>query len=246
MAETTPYFESITAARSMLVEDPSDFAFETISLETQQDLARDTVGESIQAHFGAILPHMRLLSPEDQELLLSYFLLAKPQWCLAKLYQSTQTLCSLRIRLALKKLGVVTKYQGHPTQEALDAILEEHGLNALVEGVKTSTLVVEYRQRRSFAAVADLLRIHRPVVRRALTQVVNTLMSDPHEEHAAVGAYIHGLIDKASITGQGYSAQKARKLSHVHKKDPSLVGSFHIDLSDPAFDEHVLVSHASN
>lgn len=246
MAENTAYFESITAARSMRVTDPEAFTHETISMETQSELARDTVGESLQAHFGDILPHLRLLSPEDQELLFSYFLLSKPQWCLAKLYQSTQTLCSLRIRLALKKLGIVTLYGGHPSQEELDKVLDVHELNDLVEGVKTSTLIVEYRQRRSFSAVADVLRVHRPAIRRALTQVVNVLMEDPHDEHVAVGAYVHGLIDKASIQGQGYSARKAQKLSHVHKVDPALVGSFHISLADPAFDEHVLVSRASH
>ena len=246
MAENSPYFESITAARSMRVKDHEAFVDETISMETQSDLARDSVGESLQTNFALILPRLRLLSPEDQELLFSYFFLAKPQWCLAKLYRSTQTLCSLRIRMALKKLGIVMIYNGHPSQEELDDILESHSLNALVEGVKTSTLIVEYRSRRSFAAVADALRLHRPAIRRALTQVVSVLMDDPHEEHKAVGAYVHGLVDKASIQGQGYSAKKVASLSHVHKTDPALVGAFHIDLADPAFEEHVLVSRASN
>ena len=246
MAECTPYFEAITAARSIRVADPADFKDETISMETQGDLARDTVGDSLRENLRDYLPHIRRLSPEDQELLLSYYLLSKPQWCLAKLYQSTQTLCSFRIRLAVKKLGVATAYNGHPTLEDLTLVLEDHNLNHLVEGVTTAALVVEYRTRRSFAAVADALRVHRPSVRKALTQAVNVLFEDPHSEHKAIGAYIHGLIDKASIQGYGFNLKKAEKLAHVFKTDPALVGAFTIDLSDPAFDDHVLVSRASH
>ena len=119
----SPYFESITAARSMLIEDPFDTEHETISLETQSDLSKDSIGMSLRDNFGQFLPLLRQLNVEDYEMFLSYYFLKKPQWCLAKLYQSTQTLCSFRIRMALKKLGIVTLYQGEPPVEALDAIL---------------------------------------------------------------------------------------------------------------------------
>lgn len=244
MSENTPYFESITAARSMKV-GAEDFADATISLETQSDLAKDSVGESIRDNFGRFLPFLRHLNPEDQELLMSYYLLSKPQWCLAKLYRSTQTLCSFRIRMALKKLGVAAMHDGHPPVAVLDDILVLHDVNQLIDGVRTSTIVDEYRHRRSFTGVADALHLHRPDVRRALTKAVNVLMDDQHEEHVAFGAYIHGLIDKASITGTGFSARKIQKHSHLHKADPNVVGAFRINVTDPSFDEHVLVSRAS-
>ena len=246
MSENSPYFESITAARSMLVEDPFESENETISLETQSDLAKDSIGASLRDNFGQFLPLLRQLNVEDYEMFLSYYFLKKPQWCLAKLYQSTQTLCSFRIRMALKKLGIVTLYQGQPSTEVLDTILESHGLNHILPDVATSALVDDYRRLRSFSSVALHRGLHRPDVRRALTKASSTLMADAHEEHMAIGAYIHGMIDKASITGSGYSARKVAKHAHLHKSDPGCVGSFDIDVMDPSFEEHVLVSRASN
>ena len=224
---------------------PDDAVNQTISLETQPDLARNSISESLREEFGVFIPLIRNLSPEDYEMLLAYYMLAQPQWCLAVLCQSTQTLCSLRIRMALKKLGVMTVHKGHPTQKVLDAVLELHELNCILDGVKTSVLVEEYRNRRSFMAVADALCLHRPDVRRALTQAANTLMEDKHKEHNAIGAYIHGLIDKASVSGVGFTNKKFQRHAFIHRSDPACVGDFRVFTTDPAYDEHILVSRAS-
>jgi hypothetical protein len=245
LAEMSPYFDAVTAQRSLLISDPSLFADATISLETQHDLARDTVGEAFREHFGRYVPFLRFLSPEDAELLLVYFVLGKPQWCIAKLYCSTQTICSFRIRLALKKLGLAATYGGPPPSQAFDDVLEAHNLNHLLEPVRTSLLVSEYETRRSFTLVADHLRLHRPDVRRALTKASTVLLSDQHDEHAAFGAWIHGMIDKASITGVGFTSRKAARHTHLHRVDPGIVGSFRINVSDVAFEDHVLVSRAA-
>ena len=229
----------------MLILDPADFADATISLETQADLARDSVGASLRDYYGMFVGHLRHLTPEDQELLTSYFLLGKPQWCLAKLYQSTQTIISLRIRLALKKLGIAAIHGGAPPVDVLHDVLEDHGVNRLLPAVPTSTLVDEYRQRRSFTLVADVLRLHRPDVRRALTRATAVLLADVHEEHTAYGAYIHGLIDKAHITGIGPSDRRAARHSHLHHCDPDVVGAFRVDVDSQTFDDHVWVSRAA-
>lgn len=245
MPENTPYFEAITAQRSILIRDPEAFVGATISLETQADLARDTVGESLRENFGAFLPHLRHLSPEDQELLTSYFLLGKPQWCLAKIYRSTQTILSLRIRLALKKLGLAAIHGGPPSAQVLDDILEEHELNHILPGATTSRLVTEYRERRSFTLVADALHLHRPDVRRALTKAASVLLADVHEEHTAYGAYIHGLIDKAHVTAVGPSSRHVARHTHMHRVDPEIVGAFRINIDDCAYDSSVWVSRAA-
>ena len=229
----------------MKVLDPFDSEHQTISLETQLDLARNSVSESIRDDIGTFLPPMKNLNPEDYEMILAYYLLRSPQWCLAKLCHSTQTLCSFRIRMALKKLGVVAACGGHPTQDVLDEVLELHGLNHLVPPVRTSLLVVEYRRRRSFLAVADTLHLHRPDVRRALTKAANVLMADKHDHHAAFGAYIHGFLDKASISGVGFSQRKTQQLADVYKSDPKCAGEFRVLTTDPAFEDHFLVSRAA-
>lgn len=246
MSENTPYFESITAARSLRIKDPFDTAHQTISLETQAELAKNSVSEAFREFFGMYYPSMQHLTLEDQEMLLAYYLLGQPQWCLAKLARSTQTLCSFRIRMALKKLGVITINQGPPSVEVLDRVLNEHGLNCLIQGIPTSLMIEEYRKRRSFRAVADFLCIHRPDIRRALSRVVDVLLKDSHEEHAAIGAYIHGLIDKASPSGTGFSTRQAHRFAHIHRADPRCVGEFVIMTSDPAFDDHALVSRAAH
>lgn len=227
------------------MSDPFDSEHQTISLETQPDLARNSISESLRENLAVFLPPMKNLSPEDYEMVLAYYLLRSPQWCLAKLCHSTQTLCSFRIRMALKKLGVVAACGGHPSQETLDSVLELHSLNHLVSSVPTSLLVVEYRRRRSFLAVADALHLHRPDVRRALTKAATVLMGDKHENHAAFGAYIHGFLDKASISGVGFSQRKTQQLADVYKSDPKCAGEFCVLTTDPALEDHFLVSRAA-
>lgn len=246
MPEISPYFDAITAHRSMLIEDPLDASEQTISLETQAELAKDSFGVALSENFSAIKPYMRFLALEDRELLSMYYQAEKPQWALATYHRSTQTLCSQRLRLAAKRLAVVVSCGGDPCQEALEDVLEEHGLNRLVPGgPSTGRLVVEYRTRRSFSAVTDALRCPRPQARRALISSAATLMRDEHELHAAFGAYIHGLIDQASVQGTGYSDSRRMKCAHGFFVHPSVVGQERVGGDDCHAFGHILVSRAS-
>lgn len=217
MSEATPYFDAITARRSMLIQDPFDAQTTTISLETQADLQRDTVCVALQDHFGSLLPYLKWLDQEDRELIALYYHAEKPQWCLATYHRSTQTLCSQRLRLAIKRLGILAIHKGHPDLEALDAVLEDHGLNhQMPGGITTGRLVVEYRTHRSFSAMTEALGgCHRPMARRALISSAAALLRDEHEEHTAYGAYIHGLIDQASVLGAGYADNRRMKCAAV-------------------------------
>ena len=246
MAESTPYFSAIVATRSMLVKDPSSAAGATISLETQGDLATDTVGLAIQENYPDYVPYKQFLALEDQELIDLYFQSEKPQWCLAAFHRSTQTLCSQRLKMALKRLALMAQCHGEPDRDVLEEVLENHHLNRLVpNGPTTAHLVVEYRQRRSFAAVTEVLRCQRPQARRALIASAAGLLKDEHEEHTAFGAYIHGMIDQASVLGQGYSDNKRMKLSHGFSAHPDVVGHHRIQCGDVHAATHVLVSRAS-
>ena len=247
MAEISAYFEAITAARSMRVTDPFDASEETISAETQLDLARDSVGMSLRTDLDTLLPYVAQLCLEDQELLKCYFLLEKPQWCLAVVHRSTQTLCSQRIRKAQERLGLIVQHKGqHPPLDAIAEVMELHGINHILEsGPSTAELIVEYRKRRSFTAVADALRCPRPQVRHVLNTVATTLKDDEHREHAAYGAYVHGLIDQAAVHGSGFGENKRQKLAHAHAVDPDLVGQFRVSGNHVDAADHVLVSRAS-
>ena len=245
MPEISPYFDAITAKRSMLV-DPEDSCDQTISLETQADLAQDTIGVALQENYGAFIRYMEYLDPEDQELINLYYQAEKPQWCLAAFHRSTQTLCSQRLRMAVKRLALMAMFGGPPSQEVLDDILDEHQLNLLIpSGPTTSALIVQYRMHHSFAVVTDVLRCSRPQARRALISSAATLLRDEHEEHTAFGAYIHGLIDQASVLGAGYSENKRIKCGHGFVSHPAMVGQASIRLDDLQDFGHVLVSRAS-
>jgi len=245
MAENSAYFEAITAARAMLLDDPQGLDH-TLSLETQAEMMREHVGDYMKDNFPSFVKFLRLLPSEDQELLLSYYMLGKPQWCLAKLYRSTQTVCSVKLRMAVKKLGTIAIFRGHPTVDSMCPVLEKAGINHLIEkstNVSTAMLVVEYRAARSFAVVAKKLGVMRPQVRRALSTAAKFLLASSVDEEVALGAYIFGLIDKASSSGQGYSQRKLDKHTHVYRQDPSLLGAFRISVLHPEF-EHVLTSRA--
>ena len=70
--ETTPYMNSVTSARAMLLtEEESLEGGTTISLETQSDLQEDDVFTYIQENFPNFLKMFNYLSQEDQDMLLS-------------------------------------------------------------------------------------------------------------------------------------------------------------------------------
>lgn len=247
MAESSPYFEMIVAARAMSrgYQDEAEYLTgdNCISAETQADMMAEHIGTYIRENFDDFIKHLRLLPPEDQEILLTYYVLNRPQWCIAKLYRSTQTVCSSKLRMAMKKLGAVVIFN-IPSVDDMDPILNERGLNTQVPGVLTSALIDEYRRVHSFALVAKRFKAHRPDVRRALNHTAKTLLAQERNEELALGAYLYGLIDKASSSGQGYNQRKLDKYTHVVRKDPAILGSFRVSITDPDF-EHILVSKAS-
>jgi hypothetical protein len=209
-------------------------------------MMREHIGDCMKDNFSVFAKFLRMLPSEDQELLLSYYMLGKPQWCLAKLYRSTQTVCSVKLRMAVKKLGTIALFHGHPTVESMTPVLERIGINHLIEksqAVTTATLIVEYRTLRSFALVAKKLGVMRPHVRRALSIAAKTLLASSIDDEVALGAYVFGLIDKASSSGHGYSQRKRDKHTHVFRQDPPLLGSFRIPVQHPEF-EHILTSRA--
>jgi hypothetical protein len=147
--------------------------------------------------------------------------------------------------MAIKKLGAIIIYGANPDSGLISTVLSTNGLENVLKGVKTSTLIEDYRKYRSFNIVAKKSNVHRPDVRRVLSQVSKALLDKDDELSLSLGAMIYGLIDKASANGQGYSKRKLEKMSFLFKEDPDLLGSFYIDVEDPAFD-HIMVSRANH
>lgn len=248
MPEISPFFDSIISKRSIEAYNNTEDDFlcdQTVSLETQNELMEEHISSFIKENFEDFLKILRNISHEDQELILSYYMINKPQWCLAKIYKSTQTICSFKIRMAIKKLGAVILFGSEPNIEKMSTVLKYNNLEDLIEGVSTATLIDDYRKYRSFKVVAKKNKVHRPNVRRALSTVAKALLEKEDEASMSLGAFVYGLIDKASASGQGYSKRKLDKLSYIYRTDPDILGYFSVDVEDPNYDQ-ILISRANH
>lgn len=215
----------------------------TISLETQQDMTEEDILTYVQENFQQFLKTLRFLKKEDQELLLSYYLLSKTQNTLALIHKSTQTVCSFRIRMAVKTLCAFIM-MGEPTPDKMHLILEHAGLETSLEKLPLSECIDLYAKTRSFQRIAEIHHLHRPDIRRAMSRASKALMDSKDAQAHALGAYIHSLIDKANPSGVGYSKRKVQKLGHIYRTDPTILGEFRIKVNDPEF-EHMFVSRAN-
>ena len=234
---------SVTSARSLLLTDEEALeGATTISLETQQDLQEDDIFTYIQENFTGFLKMLKYLSQEDQDMLLSYYLLGKTQTTLATIFKSTQTVCSFRIRMAVRVIGAFLLF-GEPTVEVLSEVLGKAGLEDSLKG-GLSKAIIEYAKCRSFQQVADVLGLHRPDVRRAMSRAARALMGSRDSKEAAMAAWIHSLVDKSNPIGPGYSKRKMLKEGHLYRTDPDILGSFVVRIDDPAFDA-LFVSRAN-
>ena len=82
-----------------------------------------------QDHFPDFLSIIRTsLNSEQQATLLSYYLNQKPQHILALVFDSTQTVCSFRLRMMCKVVGAYLMWSGPPSEEIMQRILKDAGL----------------------------------------------------------------------------------------------------------------------
>ena len=216
-----------------------------LSMESDPKMKEDQkILAYIQENFPMFLKMLRLLKKEDQELLLSYYLLAKTQNTLAIIHRSTQTVCSFRIRMAVKVLCAFILYEGEFTTEKMRPVLEGAGLENCIKNVPLSTIVDLYVKTRSFQRIAEVHGLHRPDIRRAMSRASKQLLEskDPMEE--GLGAYIHSLIDKANPSGTGFSKRKVQKLGNIYRTDPAILGEYRLRINDSDFD-HMFVSRAN-
>jgi hypothetical protein len=242
--ENSAYMDSVTSARSMLLSEEEQLeGTTTISLETQGDMQEEDILTYVQENFAEFIKTLRYLKKEDQELLLSYYLLSKTQNTLAIIHKSTQTVCSFRIRMAVKTLCAFIM-MGEPTPQKMKVILEKEGLENGLEKLPLSECVDLYAKTRSFQRIAEVHHLHRPDIRRAMSRASKALMESKIAEAHALGAYIHSLIDKANPSGVGYSKRKVSKLGHIYRTDPPILGEFRLRVQDPEF-EHMFVSRAN-
>jgi hypothetical protein len=230
---SSTYFDLVVATQSMAVEQQAALeGAATLSFETQ-DVTDGNVLTYIEDNFAEFLVNLRFLSKEDQELLLSYYILSKTQAALAILHRSTQSLCSLRIRRALQKMAAFILL-GPPTAVSMRLIFLATNLeHALAEPL--SRIVEMYAQTRSFQRVAEVLSLHRPDIRRVMSEASKVLLESEDPRHTALGAYVWDLIEKASAYGTGLNQRKLAKGGNIFVTDPAILGQFRMRVEDPGF-----------
>jgi len=215
----------------------------TISQETQLDQKEQKKFAYIQDNFANFVKVLRHLKEEDQEMLLSYYVLAKTQNTLALIHKSTQTVCSSQIRMAFKTLGAFLM-MGEPTVEKMHEILTAAGLENSIPKIELSRIIDLYIKTHNFQKIADMHRLHRPNIRRAMSRASKQLMESKDGNQHALGAYIHSLIDKANPAGQGFSKRKLQKQCHLYRSDPDCLGDFRVRIEDPGFSQ-LFISRAN-
>jgi hypothetical protein len=228
----------------------------TISMETQEEFTEDDFYVYCRERFPEWLKMLRSLPLEQQELILSYYLVGKTQSVLAKLWSSTQTVMSFRIRMAVKLAGTYLMMGGAPSVDQMRSVLIKAGLEHSLKKVGLSEIIAMYAECRSFQRIANVYDLHRPDVRRSMSQAAKKLLGgDPaHQEfeitpaspeEIALGAYIFNLIDKSNPTGQGKSErQRAKTARCVVRVDPPCTGEFRVAVNDPGWDS-LFVSRAN-
>lgn len=264
--ETSFYMQKITADRSLLLEEQEALEGQTLlSIETCDDLSQDDFYVYSLEHPAEWLTVLRSLSLEQQEMLLSYYCLSKTQLILGRILGSTQTVCSFRIRMAIKVAGCFVMLGGPPTVEWMHKILLKAGYENKLKKAPLSEMIALYAQCQSFEQVAGKFKVkNRPDVRRTMSRAAKYLMRGDSlaknnffadgaqfdegialPEEIALGAYIFTLIDRANPNGQGISKrQRAKTARFVMFRDPKCVGEFRLRVEDPGFDA-MFVSQAN-
>ena len=143
--------ENMVGRRSALLTVEQQLEGQTlVSLETQDDFAQDDILIYLSEHFPDWLSVLRLLSKEQQEMLLSYYLLSKTQSTLAKLLGATQTVVSFRIRMSVRLIGALLMWGGAPSVKIMKPLLVKSGHQDLLVKIGLAEAIWEYDRCRSF------------------------------------------------------------------------------------------------
>src|ERR1700723_1242293 len=256
MAEMTEYFENISAARSIahFAEDEEGSLAGTplLSIESESS-AEQGVFVFAPENFSTFLRYVRFLRPQDQELILAYYILRKTPFQLAPLFQITQTVASFRLRLCVKTICAMILFGGVPTEEQLRPVLNSAGLEeVLLDTISPSwaagpgkeragvtaqkfslaKIVAEYTRLRSFAAVAALFDVHRPEIRRYISRAAQALMESPDLVAQAAGSFCAYLIGQQNPNGKGFSRREQAKQGDKKFRDTDECGMFRITLDE--------------
>jgi hypothetical protein len=233
---STQYFDHVIAARSIAsATNDQEAATEgstTISLETCE-MGEADIFTWIESNFSEFMRALKRLPPGDREILLSYYLIGKPQHAIARISRTTQTLMSSKIRDAMKRLCAVLLL-GDITETLLADIFTGAGVEHQLS-TPLSVIAWSYSRTRAFSASAKALKLKRPDIRRALVAAHKILIASDDTREQALGAWLYGLLEKSNPTGKGLSAREKKKQGDQYHVNSRILGEFVVDVTDPDF-----------
>jgi len=239
MPEDTGFWDSITAKRAEIAFGDDEQAClegsQLISIETQDDTGpEESVYAYVEVNFPAFLGHIRALSLQDQERVLSYYCLKKTQDHLATIFRSTQTVASFQLRAAVKCMVALVAWGGRePSVDTMEPLLQRVGCNKLGDH-NLAELVLEYSYCKSFDEVAQKHGIHRPVIRRAISHASQEMTQAKHPPAVqALGWFLFKLIDRMNPRGKGPSRRALMRAGDFAVEVPAVVGVNLVRTDDP-------------
>jgi hypothetical protein len=237
------YLESLSIERTMLLSEEEQLHGDTtVSAETCDDLVSDGIDIFLHSNFPEFLKAMRKLTSEEQDLLLEYYILNKPQALIGKTHQTTQTQASFALRAAVGSL-CAQMMLGMPTIADVHRVLVEGGVQDTfiykrwgskydVQGTLSEAIVM-YATLRNSRKVAEYFGF-RGSVRQILRQCTASLGNGGSEQRA-LASYVN------TITA---FTRKQKGSRHIARTDPDIVGQFRVRVDDPNFG-HMFVPSAT-
>jgi hypothetical protein len=169
-----------------------------------------------------LLPLLKQLRPEFQELFAEYWLLGKSQSFIGRVHGFIQTRVWQNLRIIEQSIGALILLGTNPDAEILRPILQKANLEDTAYGSLTF-MILKYAEYQDYANVALRVGAPVPAVRKIFRPAITALLADRSVRAVAVGAYLRSLTHQASLTGAGLSKRckaRNRRVKALHFTAP--------------------------
>jgi hypothetical protein len=222
--ENSLYMEAVTSARSMLQTEEEGMAGEgTVSIETE-GARTDDFYTYTQEHFPAFLRLLRFASPEEQEMVLSYYICGRSQLALGSLFGRSQTQISYKVRMAVKTM--LARFRP-PTEKEISKILKRYRLS--LDGMNAAQVVLETQTKTAERVLREHKKHGVPAsaIRNLLRDIYAKMKDSPKSEEALLAVWVHASVALPN------NYRRLHRTSWCHRQDPSCLGEFRVALEDP-------------
>jgi hypothetical protein len=222
-----------------------------VSIESQEDHVTASLRGFIEDNTISFFRILRQLSPEQQDLIISYYILNKTQNQLAaQILNNTQTMTSFQLRKAVDALCSVMQWPDGLTEEIINKVLGNRTMEIdstpsepYAAFRKTGTLLTvsaakvlcSLFKHRSFDRVAREFSVWRPELRRAVRSLVKELIDNDERDSKLLGGFLFSLIDTLPASGSGKNKKALRRVEPYRSKDPDCLGKFRIRMGEPGW-----------